>query len=401
MRKWTVASALLLSCGALLLAGEDIKLRDVLKDQKYADGWIYEDIDAGYGVRVRLVQMGGVDLNIFQFDPLLSWSLFFMNGNKTIYGRFGTASPQAKRSKKDSNDNHTLTGMKAALKGALAVHDRYMADRDAMGKRLASKTGPKPLWRYVEKTPQAKRYKRMGRMRGDKGLCVHCHEVQRAAIDSYFMKKKRLPDRMLWMYPHPEVVGVTLDRDRSARVQSVKPDSPAARAGLEAGDDVVSFAGQPLVSVADFVWVLQITADEGGKLPITVARGGKTMDLKLELAPLWRRKGDFGWRYRVAGYAAWLWGGVTLSDHADGVLVASRSPSWFEKPNRDARRELKPGDVIVEVDGKKDWTRSTYLAYLMRDKKPGAVVKLKIRRGGRLMRVSFRVPPKRPEVLGH
>jgi len=49
MRKWTVASALLLSCGALLLAGEDIKLRDVLKDQKYADGWIYEDIDAGYG----------------------------------------------------------------------------------------------------------------------------------------------------------------------------------------------------------------------------------------------------------------------------------------------------------------------------------------------------------------
>ncbi len=44
-------------------------------------------------VRVRLVQMGGVDLNVYQFDPLLSWSLFFMNGDKTIYGRFGTASP--------------------------------------------------------------------------------------------------------------------------------------------------------------------------------------------------------------------------------------------------------------------------------------------------------------------
>ncbi|MEE8104086.1 MAG: hypothetical protein V3T86_00975 [Planctomycetota bacterium] len=48
MRKWTVASALLLSCAALLLAGEDIKLREFLKDQKYENGWIYEDIDAGY-----------------------------------------------------------------------------------------------------------------------------------------------------------------------------------------------------------------------------------------------------------------------------------------------------------------------------------------------------------------
>ena len=48
MRRWTVASVLLLSCGAPLFAGEDIKLREILKDQKYADGWIYEDIDAAY-----------------------------------------------------------------------------------------------------------------------------------------------------------------------------------------------------------------------------------------------------------------------------------------------------------------------------------------------------------------
>ncbi len=352
-------------------------------------------------VRVSLVQMGGVDLNIFQFDPLLSWALFFMNGDKTIYGRFGTAHQLAKRSQKDSNKNHTITGMKVALKGALAVHEQYVADQATMSKRLANKTGPKPLWRYVDKTPQAKKYKRMGRMRGDKGSCVHCHEVQRAAIDSYFMKKKELPDRMLWMYPHPEVVGVTLDRDRSARVTAVAPDSAAAHAGVKAGDDVVSFAGQPLLSVADFVWVLEITPDEGGKLPITVSRGGKNVDLELELAPLWRREGDFGWRYRVAGYAAWLWGGVSLADHKDGVLVANRSPGWFKKTNRDGWRELKRGDVIFEFDGKTGRTRSLYLASLMREKKPGSVVKLKVKRKGRTTRVTFRVPAKRPEVLGH
>ena len=48
MRNWTVGWALLLFCGTLLVAGEDPALRDVLKDQKYANGWIYEDINAGY-----------------------------------------------------------------------------------------------------------------------------------------------------------------------------------------------------------------------------------------------------------------------------------------------------------------------------------------------------------------
>ena len=70
-------------------------------------------------VLVRLVQMGGVDLATFQFDPLLSWSLFFMNADKTIYGRYGSAHPQAKRSKADSNPSHTMKGLKAALAGAV------------------------------------------------------------------------------------------------------------------------------------------------------------------------------------------------------------------------------------------------------------------------------------------
>ena len=46
MRK--VGLAWLLLCGAALLAKDDVALRDFLEDDKYADGWIYEDIDAGY-----------------------------------------------------------------------------------------------------------------------------------------------------------------------------------------------------------------------------------------------------------------------------------------------------------------------------------------------------------------
>ena len=48
MRTWAATSALLLLCSALLVAGDDIALRELLNDNKYTDGWIYEDIDAGY-----------------------------------------------------------------------------------------------------------------------------------------------------------------------------------------------------------------------------------------------------------------------------------------------------------------------------------------------------------------
>ena len=60
-------------------------------------------------------------------------------------------SEEAKRSQRDSNDNHTMAGLKTALVNALEVHAAYVADRAEMGQRLAGKTGPEPLWRYAEK----------------------------------------------------------------------------------------------------------------------------------------------------------------------------------------------------------------------------------------------------------
>ena len=45
---WAITLTLVLWCGALLLAGDDTALRELLNDNKFADGWIYEDIDTGY-----------------------------------------------------------------------------------------------------------------------------------------------------------------------------------------------------------------------------------------------------------------------------------------------------------------------------------------------------------------
>jgi len=353
-------------------------------------------------VCVRLVQMGGVDLSLFQFDPFLSFAVLFMNADQTLYGRYGTASPKANRATRDSNPNHTLEGLRAALAKALEVHAGYTGDPGAWAPRLAGKTGPAPRWRYVEKTPSARKYKRLKRVRGaDSEGCVHCHEVLRTAVDSYAMKKLRVPDRMLWVYPHPDALGLTLSRDHCATVTAVAVGSAAGAAGLQVGDELLTLADQPLGSVADVQWVLHNVADEGGELVATVLRDGAESTVVLSLPDGWRRKGDFGWRYRLAGYAMWLWGGVTLEDDPKGVRVAQRSPGWFKRPNRAARKVLQAGDIIVKVDGKAGWTRSTYLAYLMRDKRLGAKVELEVLRGGKRQEISFRLPKQRPEVMGY
>ncbi len=352
-------------------------------------------------VCVRIIQMGGVDLATFQFDPFLSWSLFMMNADKTIYGRYGNAHPATKLNRKDSNPNHTIAGLKAALTRALEIHGHYAEDPKALRKALAGKTGPEPRWRFVEKTPQARKYKRMKRSEGGKDGCVHCHEVQRATIDSYLMKGIELPDSMLWLYPRPAVLGLTLDTDHCARVAAVRPKSWADAAGVRVGDDILTLGGQPLCSTADVQWVLQNRPDAGGALPVEVRRGKETLALEIELPKGWRLDEDWGWRYRVAGYASWLWTGVGYEDGPHGIVVDHRSPPWFKKTNRDGRRALQPGDVITEVDGRKGMDRSDLLAYLMREKKLGSKVRVKVTRGGKQTDVSFKIPKERPEVLGH
>ena len=361
-------------------------------------------------VTVRCVQMGGVDLQTFQFDPMLSWSVFFMHGDGTIYSRYGSAHEDAKRSKKDSNTHNRLDGLKATMRRVLQTHETTRR-RPAFRKQLyAAKRGAPWPWKHAEKTPASRKYKRHERIkpssRDTKG-CVHCHEVQRLMIDSYFMTKKPITDDMLWMYPDPTWIGLTMDRSKATRVSAVAPGSPAAASGLRAGDDLYSLGDQSVMSPADVTWVLHRTPDEGGELKVMASRDDAPIPFKLTLPAGWRRMHDFAWRYRIAGYAMWLWAGATLQDHKEGVRIAGHAPWWFKKDNKSARKTLKPRDVIVAVDGESThdgthaWTRSTYLAYLMREKKPGSTVKLTVKRGSERLAMAFKMPTPRPEVMGH
>jgi serine protease Do len=67
-----------------------------------------------------------------------------------------------------------------------------------------------------------------------------------------------------------------------AKVLAVRPDTPAAAAGLATGDRVVSFNGQPLRNGIDY-YVHLLGEEPGSKVRLAVQRGAKTLDLTIPL----------------------------------------------------------------------------------------------------------------------
>jgi len=78
-------------------------------------------------VCVRLVQIWNLDLEYFDFDFDLTFSVFFMNADKTIYGRYGSlAAGQEEKGTAQANMNDTSqAGFANTLKSVLNLHKRY------------------------------------------------------------------------------------------------------------------------------------------------------------------------------------------------------------------------------------------------------------------------------------
>jgi predicted metalloprotease with PDZ domain len=281
-------------------------------------------------VLLRITNMRGVDLALFEFDYDLTWMAFFLDGNERILGRFGGRPPD------NANKYHSLEGLRFALAAALERH------RQAPANVQPAKHTP----RTVEQYPAINKL-------GPKA-CIHCHNTYEFQRDWLQSNQKWSLDEV-WVYPLPENIGLTLSSEQQNRVSQVAAQSPAAAVGLEAGDVVVAVNGLSVFSIADLQYALH-RAPPQGMIPVRWRHDGKEKEDRLPLAKGWKHT-DLSWRpsLRTLEPASGLHGtDLTAAEKKTLGLapkqLAFRQGNFLTKQAQLAGIQIN--DIIVGVDGK-------------------------------------------------
>jgi serine protease Do len=155
----------------------------------------------------------------------------------------------------------------------------------------------------------------------------------------------------------PLAESMKLPRTQGALVTSVTPDSPAARAGLEVGDVILSFNDHEVADMKDLPKLVADTAP-GQNTQVTVWRQGKKRNLEVSIASSPEVTASAAETATTAVSGARL--GVTLAPmtgelrkrfdvpgDVEGALVVE-----VESGSLAAREGIRPGDVIVQAGGK-------------------------------------------------
>lgn len=348
-------------------------------------------------VCVRVVSTNGLDLSTFQFDTDQSFSVFFLNADGTVYGRFGTRSHRTLWT-----DDVSVEGLARSLEGALALHQQYPANKAD----LVLKRGPAPEFPAPENYPLLKG--RYGPNLDYSGnvvqSCIHCHQIGDAQRQ-WYRDRGALPEKVLFPYPHPKALGLILDPKERATVLRVEKDTPAERAGLRPGDVILKMEGQPLLSIADVQWVLHHTPPDKNSVSAEVRRGGKTVEVILPLPKDWRQRDDISWRVSSWAYRRMVTGGMLLQTVpaeqrkalglADTDMALSVEYLGENGPHGAAKKAgFQKGDVLVSFDSKTGLNRETDLFdYALTECKVGANVDVGVLRGGKRLTLPLPMQP--------
>lgn len=340
-------------------------------------------------VCLRIIQFNGVDLSLFQFDYDMSFAVFFLNADGTIYGRYGTRNERPEK----ADSQISMEGMRKAMEASLALHRDYPGNAEL----LKAKRGPAPEHSRPEQYPQLSKYTpKINYGNQVAKSCIHCHQVHNAERQGLRDAKQPIPDEVLYLYPMPSVVGFSLDPESRATVKSVLSDSPAGKAGLSVGDELLFAAGQPLVSVADFQWVLQNTPGAGGSIPLKVRRAGEVREIPLRLENGWRKRTDFGWRVSTWDLRRMTLGGMVFETDETGVatpLKLSVKGAGRYGAHAVARKAgVREGDRIVSIAGLSGnpATEAEVIAHILETTEKGDSIDVVVKRGEKEIPISFR-----------
>lgn len=203
-----------------------------------------------------------------------------------------------------------------------------------------------------------------------------------------------------------------LQAERGVHVSEVSSDSPAAKAGLKAGDIITEFNGQRVDGAVQFRRLVRETP-AGRTVQLTVWRDGRAQTLSAQLGSGRERiertmrvaPRDFDFRIEVPRMEGFSFGSVgrtpTLGIHADDL--SGQLGSYFGAPDGEGvlvrevvsgspaeKAGMKAGDVIVKIEGQR--VRSTSeMREKLREKRESKTVSVGIVRKGAEMSLNVEI----------
>src|SRR5207245_9012906 len=124
--------------------------------------------------------------------------------------------------------------------------------------------------------------------------CAHCHYANNFRF-ARLRAEGKFSKEMLFQYPHPENIGVTLDVDHNNVVKAVRPRAPAGQAGVKPGDVIVRADATPVLTCSDLQFALN-TVPSDRTVTLQLERGAARLPpTVLHLPHGWRRT-DISWR---------------------------------------------------------------------------------------------------------
>ena len=185
--------------------------------------------------------------------------------------------------------------------------------------------------------------------------------------------------------------GFGLSKPQGALVNSVEKGGPADKAGIEAGDVILTFDGKPVGASEDLPRVVGGTKP-GSKVTVRVWRNKAARDMQVTVAELAddRRQQARGGKPQPPAAGQYGLGLVELTDAQRKELKIEGGVFVDNVQGAAARAGMRRGDVILAVNNQ-DVKSVEQFRQLMGSFEKGRIVALLVRRGGNSLYIPFRL----------